>query len=146
MRLILQRVRKAEVAVEGQAYARIDAGWCVLVGFAPQDNVEEFAWAINKILKLRAFGNGIEESISEAGGEILVVSQFTLYADARKGRRPSFSAAAKPDEAREKYHTFMNLLTQATPLVVKQGVFGAAMVVSLENDGPYTLILDSAKE
>ncbi len=149
MRVVLQRVSRAEVRVDGRITGKIGSGFVVLAGFAPGDTPEPLAWMADKILSLRLFpdaegkmNRGIEEL---GGGGVLVVSQFTLYGDAHKGRRPSFIAAAPPDVAIPLYDRFVALLTErAGPMgvTVATGEFGAMMDVELVNDGPVTLILE----
>lgn len=149
MRVVLQRVRRAEVRVDGRVTGRIAAGFVVLAGFAPADNPETLAWMADKILSLRLFPDAegkMNRGIEELGGAgVLVVSQFTLYGDAHKGRRPSFIAAAAPDIAIPLYERFVALLGErAAPfgVTVATGAFGAMMDVELVNDGPVTLILE----
>jgi len=149
MRVVLQRVSRALVRVDGRVTGQIGPGFVVLVGFAPTDVDETLAWMADKILSLRVFADvagkmnrGLEEL---GGGGVLVVSQFTLYGDAHKGRRPSFIAAAPPEIAVPRYERFVALLSErAGPLgvTVATGEFGAMMEVELVNDGPVTLILE----
>ena len=148
MRVVLQRVSRAEVRVEARVTGRIDAGFLILVGFAPTDTSETLGWMADKVLSLRLFPDDagkMNRSLQEAGGAMLVVSQFTLYGDVAKGRRPSFIAAAPPDVAIPLYQQFVALLTEhGQPLGVRvaTGEFGAMMDVELVNDGPVTLILE----
>ena len=149
MRVVLQRVRRAEVRVDDRVTGRIAAGFVILVGFAPGDTAETIGWMADKILSLRLFSDAegkMNRGIEELGGAgVLVVSQFTLYGDAHKGRRPSFIAAAPPDIAIPLYERFLALLAErAAPLgvTVATGEFGAMMDVELVNDGPVTLILE----
>jgi D-tyrosyl-tRNA(Tyr) deacylase len=149
MRVVLQRVRLAEVRVDGRVTGRIAAGYALLAGFAPGDSPETLAWMADKILSLRLFSDAagkMNRGIEELGGAgVLVVSQFTLYGDAHKGRRPSFIAAAPPDVAVPLYERFVALLAErAAPIgvTVATGEFGAMMDVELVNDGPVTLILE----
>ena len=143
MRIVLQRVREAWVRVDGKEIARIGPGFLLLVGIGREDNEEEvFFWA-NRIPDLRVFPdeNGkMNRSLREVGGEVLCVSQFTLYGDVLAGRRPSFNGAAPAESARILYHRFVEALT-AEGIPVRTGVFGAHMEVGLVNDGPVTLIL-----
>ncbi len=145
MRAVLQRVTSASVRVDGQAVSAIGRGLLVLVGVAQGDGEPEARWMAEKTANLRIFeddGGKMNLSVLEAGGEVLAVSQFTLLADARKGRRPGFSQAAAPKAAEAIYLRFAELLReQGCP--VKQGVFRAHMEVSLVNDGPVTIVLDS---
>ncbi len=145
MRLVIQRVKHGRVSVQGRALAEIGAGLVVLVGVAPGDGEEQARYLAEKTANLRIFeddGGKMNRSILETGGEVIAVSQFTLYADARKGRRPSFLGAAIPDVARplvERYiETLRSLGVPAYP-----GEFGAEMLVEIANDGPVTILLDS---
>jgi D-tyrosyl-tRNA(Tyr) deacylase len=146
MRVVLQRVSRAEVRVGGRVTGAIAAGYVVLVGFAPTDADETLAWMAEKIVGLRLFADDegkMNRSLAEVGGGLLVVSQFTLYGDARKGRRPSFTDAAPPDVAVPLYERFVALLRErAGGLPVATGEFGAMMEVELVNDGPVTLQLE----
>jgi D-tyrosyl-tRNA(Tyr) deacylase len=153
MRVVLQRVSRAEVRVDGRVTGKIGAGFVVLAGFAPGDTEATLGWMADKIVSLRLFGDdagkmnrGLDEvGGGGGGGGLLVVSQFTLYGDAQKGRRPSFIAAAPPDVAIPLYERFVALLGErAAPLGVSvaTGEFGAMMEVELVNDGPVTLILE----
>jgi D-aminoacyl-tRNA deacylase len=152
MRAVVQRVTRAEVRVDGQGVGKIGAGILLLVGFASGDTSGSHAAFAQKILNLRIFADAdgkMNRSLIESGSGILCVSQFTLWGDCRKGRRPSFVAAAPPDEARTLYDGFMDTLrTMATPagLAIEGGRFQAHMEVELVNDGPVTLLLDSEKE
>ena len=145
MKLLIQRVREASVAVDGQITGSVGLGFLVFVGVAEEDTTEIADKMINKMVKLRIFEdeNGkTNKSITDVGGNFLVVSQFTLYADCRKGNRPSFFEAGKPDHASRLYDY---LLKQAEGYCAKveAGIFGADMKVSLLNDGPFTIVLDS---
>jgi D-tyrosyl-tRNA(Tyr) deacylase len=146
MRVVLQRVSRAEVRVGGRVTGAIAAGYVVLVGFAPTDTDDTLAWMSEKIVGLRLFADAdgkMNRSLAEAGGGLLVVSQFTLYGDARKGRRPSFTDAAPPEVAVPLYERFVALLRErAGGLPVATGAFGAMMEVELVNDGPVTLQLE----
>jgi D-tyrosyl-tRNA(Tyr) deacylase len=149
MRVVLQRVSRAEVRVAGRVTGRIGAGFVVLAGFAPTDTAETLAWMAEKILSLRLFGDEagkMNRGLEELGaGGVLVVSQFTLYGDAHKGRRPSFIAAAPPDVAIPLYEQFVDALrdrAKALAVTVATGEFGAMMDVELVNDGPVTLLLE----
>jgi D-tyrosyl-tRNA(Tyr) deacylase len=145
MRAVLQRVHKAEVDVDGNCIARIGKGILALVAVSRQDTAEDFQWMARKIVELRIF-NDIEGklnlSLRDIDGELLIVSQFTLYGDCRKGRRPSYSEAAPPAEAEKMYEEFVEAVRGLLPSV-QTGRFQAMMDVSLSNDGPVTLILDS---
>ena len=147
MRVVLQRVQRAEVRVEGRVTGKIGPGFLVLAGFAPADTDAQLAWMAEKILGLRVFGDDegkMNRDLAEVSGGILVVSQFTLYGDASKGRRPSFIDAAPPNLAIPLYEKFVALLREkgAGKIPVETGEFGAMMDVELVNDGPVTLILD----
>lgn len=146
MRVVLQRVSRAEVRVAGRVTGAIGAGFVVLAGFAPTDTDETLAWMAEKIVGLRVFADAddkMNRSLADVGGGLLVVSQFTLYGDARKGRRPSFTDAAPPDVAVPLYERFVALLRErAGGLPVATGEFGAMMEVELVNDGPVTLLLE----
>ena len=144
MRVVLQRVNNADVKVDGETIGKIGKGYLALLGIADADTKEIADKMINKIKNLRIFDdeNGKTNlSISDVGGELLVVSQFTLYADCRKGNRPSFVDAAKPDYAEELYDYFVEKCVEVFGKT-EHGSFGADMKVSLENDGPFTVILE----
>ncbi|MCU0552337.1 MAG: D-aminoacyl-tRNA deacylase [Leptolyngbya sp. Prado105] len=145
MRVILQRVTASQVTVDGKVIGKIDRGLNLLVGIARTDTEAELDWMVRKCLDLRVFPEGengrFDRSIQEINGEILVVSQFTLYGDCRKGRRPSFDQAANPDRAEQLYEKFVEKLRESG-LKIETGKFGAMMQVSIENDGPVTLILE----
>ncbi|MDH4131417.1 MAG: D-aminoacyl-tRNA deacylase [Gemmatimonadota bacterium] len=144
MRVVLQRVSRASVTIEGRVTGAIDGGFCLLVGFTHSDTPKEVDWMAEKVLGLRLFTDANDKmnlGLAEVGGAILVVSQFTLYGDARKGRRPSFIDAARPEVAIPLYDRFVDQLRQQG-LRVETGEFGAMMQVEIHNDGPVTLILD----
>ena len=147
MKFVIQRVNHAEVKVDGEIVGKIGKGFLVLIGVGREDTKEDADWYLKKLLGLRIFEdeNGKTNlSLADVNGELLLVSQFTLYADCRKGNRPSFTDAGKPDMAKELYHYIIeNCKNQIA--VVEQGVFGADMKISLVNDGPFTIILDSDK-
>jgi len=151
MRAVVQRVSRAEVRVEGQVVARIGTGLLVLAGFAMDDTPESGRTLAEKIVNLRVFENEqgrMDRSILEAGGEVLCVSQFTLYGDCRKGRRPSYTRASSPEAARPLYEAFLETLSallSASNLSLSAGRFQAMMEVESVNDGPVTLLLDSEK-
>ena len=147
MKIVLQRVSRAEVRVEGRVTGRIDAGFLLLAGFAPGDTPETLGWMADKVLSLRLFpdeAGKMNRSLADAGGAMLVVSQFTLLGDCRKGRRPSFDAAAPPDVARALYEQFVASVREQG-IEVATGRFREMMQVELTNDGPVTLLLDSRK-
>ena len=151
MRAVVQRVREASVAVDGQLTGRIGPGYLVLVAFGGSDTEDMIGgkiWNkfIQKLLGLRLFpdaGGPINASLTDHGGGLLLVSQFTLYADISRGRRPSFAGAVKPDAAKALYDAFVADVRRSHP-VVEEGIFGADMDVSLVNWGPVTIVLDSA--
>lgn len=144
MRVLLQRVSRAEVRIEGSAVGTIGRGHLLLVGFTEGDGEAEIEWMADKVVGLRVFPDDegrMNRSLDEIDGELLVVSQFTLYGDTRKGRRPSFVGAAAPDVAIPLYERFVAMLrTRVTK--VETGEFGAMMNVELVNDGPVTLMLE----
>jgi len=145
VRIVLQRVSRAEVRVDGEVVGRIGPGHLLLVGFGHEDGGEQLAWMADKVLGLRVFPDDegkMNRSLEEAEGDLLVVSQFTLYGDSSKGRRPSFVGAAAPDEAEALYDRFVDELRARTSRAVETGVFGAMMAVELVNDGPVTLLLE----
>ena len=146
MRVIIQRVKSSSVTVEGKVIGKIGRGLNLLVGIAPTDTDTEIDWMTRKCLELRLFADEAQntawqKSVVDIQGELLVVSQFTLYGDCRKGRRPSFSGSASPDLAKELYDRFVAKLKQSG-LQVATGEFGAMMQVQIENDGPVTLLLE----
>ena len=145
MKLLIQRVREASVEVGGEITGRVDHGFLVFVGVAEEDTTEIADKMIDKMVKLRIFEdeNGkTNKAIADVGGNFLVVSQFTLYADCRKGNRPNFLQAAKPELAEQLYEAFLAYCRSRVEKV-ESGVFGADMKVSLCNDGPFTIVLDS---
>jgi D-tyrosyl-tRNA(Tyr) deacylase len=144
MRIVLQRVSRARVTVAGRVTGEIGRGLLLLAGFTDSDTEDALAWMAEKVVGLRIFPDDegkMNRSVGETGGALLVVSQFTLYGDTRKGRRPSFVDAARPEIAIPLYERFVDLL-RATGLEVATGEFGAMMDVELVNDGPVTLILE----
>lgn len=146
MRLVIQRVGEASVTVDGQVAGQIGPGLLVLAGFAPTDNTISLTWMCRKLVQLRIFGddNGqMNRSVQDIGGQILVVSQFTLLADARKGNRPSYIGAAPPTVAEPLYEQFVTMVAAELGRPVPTGIFGADMRVRLLNDGPVTIVLDS---
>lgn len=148
MRVILQRVKKGAVRVEDQVVGAVDQGFVILVGVGHQDGDEQALWLARKIAGLRVFEDEAGKfnlSVLDVGGGCLVVSQFTLYADARKGRRPSFTEAAPPEVAEPLIARFADMLRQAGVGRVEMGVFGARMQVEIQNDGPVTIILDTGE-
>ena len=146
MKAVVQRVSRASVRIDGQTVGEIGRGLLVLLGVGKDDVAADTEWMIKKVLALRIFpddAKNMNRSVTDIGGGILVVSQFTLYGDARKGTRPSFSNAMPPAEAERAYNDFMAKLRAATSLQVAEGRFAAMMDVELVNDGPVTIVLDS---
>ena len=144
MRAILQRVTRAAVLIDGQTVGQIECGLLVLLGIGQDDSAEDARWLADKIVGLRIFNDDdgkMNRDLAEVGGALLVVSQFTLYGDCRKGRRPSFVAAADPDQAIPLYEEFLRAV-RAQGIPVQTGQFGAMMEVELVNDGPVTLIVE----
>jgi len=145
MRLVLQRVKGAEVKVEGQTVGKVGKGLVVFLGVKNGDGEGDAKYLAEKVAKLRVFedtSGKFNLSIMDVGGEVLVVSQFTLYGDCRKGRRPSFTQASPPEEAIKLYQRFVALL-QERGLRVETGVFGSRMLVEIQNQGPVTFVLES---
>lgn len=146
MRAVIQRVRSGSVLVDCKTIARIGRGFVILLGVSTSDTEREAVWLAEKTANLRVFEDSegkMNLSLLEVNGEALVVSQFTLYGDVRKGRRPSFTDAAPPDKADELYKRYVELLEKCG-VRVQTGRFRAKMIVNIENDGPVTLILDTA--
>lgn len=146
MRVIIQRVQSSQVTVDGEIIGKIGRGLNLLVGIADTDTEAELEWMVRKCLELRLFPEAagkdrFSQSVQEIGGEILVISQFTLYGECRKGRRPSFERAATPQIAADLYNRFVEKL-RASGLRVESGKFGAMMQVMIENNGPVTLLLE----
>ena len=146
MRVVVQRVSRAEVRIGGKSVGKIGVGFVILAGFAPADTDATLAWMADKLLGLRVFGDAegkMNLALSDVGGALLVVSQFTLYGDVKKGRRPSFVDAAPPELAIPLYERFVALLRErGAGMRVETGEFGAMMEVELVNDGPVTLMLE----
>jgi len=148
MRALVQRVREASVTVDGNIVGAIEGGMLVLVGVADADSNDDRDWLAHKLVNLRIFDDDagvMNKSIRDVGGAILAISQFTLYASTRKGHRPSWSAAARPEVAQPIFEAFVAALSAALDKPVATGVFGAHMEVALVNDGPVTIALDSRK-
>jgi D-tyrosyl-tRNA(Tyr) deacylase len=146
MRVVLQRVVEARVVVDGSVTGEIDHGLLLLLGVAPDDTERQVQWMAKKLANLRIFSDAagkMNRSLLDCGGGALVVSQFTLYGDTKKGRRPSFNGAAPPELAEPLYQRFCEALAAQGVTPVQRGVFGAHMTVSLVNDGPVTLVIDS---
>ena len=145
MRVIVQRSKKAKVEIKGQIVGQISHGFVLLVGFTNGDGAKELNYCAEKIAKLRVFSDSqgkMNQSLRQVGGSILSVSQFTLYADAKKGNRPGFSQAQDPQIAQKNYDLFNQKLVELG-IPVQTGSFGADMQVSLQNDGPVTIIYDT---
>ena len=145
MKLVIQRVKKANVVVENKVIGEIDNGFLVLIGIAPTDTKEIADFLVQKLIHLRVFEDENQKmnlSIQDIDGELLIISQFTLYADCSHGNRPSFTTAAKPDFANELYEYFVQQCKKENIKKVATGEFGADMQVTLQNDGPVTIILE----
>lgn len=148
MRVVVQRSKAASVTVDQQIVGRIDGGLMLLVGIKKGDTIDDIKYVADKVAGLRIFEDGegkMSRSVMDGGGDVLSVSQFTLYGDVRKGRRPSFVEAAGADEAKPLYEAFNDCL-RSKGLTVETGVFGAMMDVSLINDGPVTIIVESKEK
>ena len=147
MRAVIQRVLStANVEIDNKIVGQIDKGLVVLLGIQPDDTQDDIIWLSRKIIGLRIFDDkdGIMNlSLDDVGGSLLIISQFTLYASTRKGNRPSYIRAAKPDQAIPLYRSFIDHVKSAYKVKVEEGVFGANMKVSLTNDGPVTIIIDT---
>jgi D-tyrosyl-tRNA(Tyr) deacylase len=144
MRVVLQRVKRASVSIAGGFPREIAQGYCLLVGFTHADTPDQVIWMADKVTGLRVFSDAegkMNLALAEVGGAVLVVSQFTLYGDAAKGRRPSFIDAARPDVAIPLYQRFLAELT-SRGIPVESGEFGAEMLVEIHNDGPVTILLE----
>ena len=147
MKVVIQRVLKSSVEIDGKIKGEIGKGLNLLVGVGPEDTVADVKKAVEKITGLRIFEDNegkMNLSLLDIEGEALIISQFTLYADIRKGRRPSFTGAAAPNMANELYKEFIKLMEEKIPGKVKTGSFGADMKVEIINDGPVTIILDTS--
>ena len=148
LRAVVQRVTRSKVTVDGNVTGKIDKGLMVLLGVGHEDTEKDAEYMLEKILKLRIFEDHHEKmnlSLMDIEGELLVVSQFTLYADCRKGRRPSFTNAAPPEPANKLYEYFVRRCKEMGVQEVHTGAFGAHMHVDIQNDGPVTILLDSEK-
>lgn len=146
MKIVIQKVKSSQVIVDGKIVGSINQGLNLLVAIAPTDTEKEIDWMVKKCLELRLFsaqnsGDKWKKSVQEINGQILVISQFTLYGDCRKGRRPSFSNSAPPAIAEHLYNLFIEKL-KLSKLKIETGIFGAKMEVKIENDGPVTLLLE----
>ncbi len=145
MRAVVQKVSEAEVIIEGLSQGKISRGVCVFVAMKETDNERVIDWMVQKILNLRIFPDKDEKmnlSVTDIGGEILIISNFTLYGDCRKGTRPSYTDSAPPAIAEPIYNKFVEHFRNSTNLKVETGIFGAMMDVRLVNDGPVTLIIE----
>ena len=146
MRLVLQRVSSASVTIEGQITGQIAAGLLILAGIEHEDTAEDAAWLTQKVTQMRIFGDAegkMNLCVKDIGGDVLVVSQFTLHASTKKGNRPSFIRAARPEHAIPLYEQFLTMLEAEMGRKVERGIFGADMKVAMVNDGPVTICLDS---
>lgn len=148
MRTVVQRVMEASVIIDGQPYSAIGKGLLILAGFEGEDTAKDIEWMCDKICQMRIFSdeNGkMNLSVMDIGGEVLVVSQFTLHASIKNGNRPSFIKAARPEQATPFYEQFIHHLNQRLGKPIKTGIFGADMKIELTNDGPVTIVIDSKK-
>ena len=146
MRVVVQRVSQSNVKVSGEVIGEINEGLMVLVSFVDEDNDTDLGWMTKKIINLRIFNDDegkMNRSVQDIGGDILLISQFTLHGSTKKGNRPSFIKAAKPDFAKVMYERFIKVLEQSLGKEIQTGEFGGDMKVSLINDGPTTIIIDS---
>ena len=146
MRVVVQRVSQSNVKVSGEVIGEINEGLMVLVSFVDEDNDTDLGWMTKKIINLRIFNDDkgkMNRSVQDVGGDILLISQFTLHGSTKKGNRPSFIKAAKPDFANVMYERFIKVLEQSLGKEIQTGEFGGDMKVSLVNDGPTTIIIDS---
>lgn len=146
MRIVLQRVSEASVTIDSKLFSEINRGFLILLGIEEEDSQEDVDWLIQKVSNMRIFSDSDQKmnlSIQDIKGEFLVVSQFTLHASTKKGNRPGFTKAARPEQAIPLYKYFIEQLKISSNLEVKTGVFGADMRVALVNDGPVTITMDS---
>jgi D-tyrosyl-tRNA(Tyr) deacylase len=146
MRAVLQRVTEASCKVDGEIAGQIGAGFLVMLGIEDADTIDDLNWLANKIAGMRVFGdeNGlINKALGDVNGDILLISQFTLFAQTKKGNRPSFIRAAKPDKAIPMYEQMIKTLETITGKKIATGIFGADMKISLLNDGPVTIVMDT---
>ncbi len=149
MRAVIQRVNKASVEVDNIIIGQIDEGLLVLIGIENEDSKQDAEWLATKIVKMRVFADNtglMNLDITDINGELLVISQFTLFASTKKGNRPSFINSAKPDIAIPLYNYFLQFIKNQLNIPVKSGIFGADMKVSLVNNGPVTIIIDTKKK
>lgn len=146
MKIVIQRVIESSVTINGQLHSAIGSGMMILVGFQQEDSAEDIDWIIHKVLNLRIFDDEdgvMNKSIKDIDGEILIVSQFTLYASTKKGNRPSYINAAGPEIAIPLYDSFLEKMKLSFGKEIKSGIFGADMKISLINNGPVTIIIDT---
>ncbi|MBT4124853.1 MAG: D-tyrosyl-tRNA(Tyr) deacylase [Chloroflexi bacterium] len=148
MRAVIQRVNRASVSVSGEITGSIDRGLCLLIGITHEDTADDLKYIVDKTLNMRIFpeesgDSGFDQSVIDIEGGLLLVSQFTLYASTRKGRRPGFTDAARPEQAEPMFNELVDSFRMNSGLRVQTGVFGASMTVDIENAGPVTIILDS---
>jgi len=146
MRVVVQRVIKSDVKVDDKVIGKIGSGLCIFFGVKSGDRIEDLEWLTNKIANLRIFSDEhgkMNKSVLDIDGEILVISQFTLYASTRKGNRPSFIEAEKPERAEEIYNLFVENLQEKIGKPIQTGVFGGDMKINIVNDGPVTILIDS---
>lgn len=149
MKLVIQRVAHASVSIEGKIHSSIGHGLLVLIGIEEKDSSDDVKWLVSKVAGMRIFGDNegkMNLSVKDTGGECLLISQFTLHANTDKGNRPSFIRAARPEQAIPLYNLFISELSINLPQKVHSGIFGADMKVSLLNDGPVTIVMDSRDE
>ena len=149
MRAVIQRVKEASVTINKEIVSRIGIGFLVLLGIETEDSEEDIDWLIRKIANLRVFADendAMNKDIAQVNGDIIVVSQFTLHASTKKGNRPSFIKAARPEIAVPLYDTFVSQLERVLDKKVQTGEFGAMMDIALINDGPVTIVIDSKKK
>jgi D-tyrosyl-tRNA(Tyr) deacylase len=147
MRAVVQRVLKSKVSVDNKTVSSIDKGLLVFLGVSENDSLKDAQYLSDKIVNLRIFEDAegkMNLSLKDVDGDMQVVSQFTLYGDCRKGKRPSFIEAARPEKAKELYDYFVELCSKEN-IIIKEGIFQAEMLVEIQNDGPVTIILDSTK-
>ncbi len=148
MRIVIQRVSEASVTIDQKVNGKIGAGLLVFLGIEAEDTQEDIDWLVGKITRLRIFSDSEDKmnlSLSDVGGEVLVISQFTLHASTKKGNRPSYIRSAPPDTAVPLYEAFLKKLEQTLAKPVASGIFGADMKVALVNDGPVTISIDSKR-
>ena len=148
MRVVVQKVSSSKVTVDGEVIGSIDRGFNLLIGFCKDDTLEDLIYIKDKVLNLRVFedeNDKLNLSLLDVKGDILAISQFTLYGDCRKGRRPNFMNAMGGEEAKELYEKFVSMLKESG-LKVEMGMFGAHMMVDINNDGPVTILVDSKKD